>query len=211
MDTLGAVVLSGGRSQRFGSDKTRAIVDGVTLLERVLAVVGMVVGDQAPGSVRADPTPVDAAAADRVLVVGDWAPAGVRVEAEPTRDLGPLAGLAHGLARVGAEGALVLAADHPDLQPELLRLLVARSAASEVRPEAVVPVGPTGPEPLVAWYRTDMAARAAARLATGDRSLREFLSTLDVVLVEPDEWRTVDPHGRSFRDVDTPGDLPPRS
>jgi len=195
VDTLGAVVLSGGRSRRFGSDKTRALVDGVSLLERVLGVVDGLAED---GLI------------EQVLVVGDWAPAGVRVEPEPVRGLGPLAGLAHGLAQIGTTGALVLAADHPDLRPALLRSLIARSetpASSASVPDAVVPVGPTGPEPLVAWYRTEIAGRAAARLAEGERSLRGFLSTLEVASLEPVEWRLADPEGRSFRDVDTPDDL----
>lgn len=195
MHSLGAVVLSGGRARRFGSDKTRVLIDGVTLLERVLGVVDGL---------------VDEGLVEQVLVVGEWAPPGVRVETEPVRDLGPLAGLAHGLARIGTAGALVLAADHPDLRPALLRSLIERStnpASGPSAPDAVVPVGPTGPEPLVAWYRTDVAARAARRLAGGDRSLRGFLSTLEVVSIEPAEWRVVDADGRSFRDVDTPDDL----
>lgn len=190
-----AVVLAGGRSSRFGSDKTRAVVRGTTLLERVLDVAGPLV--------------------DEVVVVGHWAPPGVRMLHEPTPDLGPLAGLAHGLRHVAADHALVLAGDHPLLEPALLRLLLARGAGlrdaggspDAVVPDAVVPLGPDGPEPLVACYRTALADAADERIARGRRSVRGFLETLQVDLVDRSVWSQVDPDGRSFLDIDSAEDL----
>jgi len=194
VDTLGAVVLSGGRARRFGSDKTRATVAGITLLERVLAVVGEL---EREGLV------------DEVVIVGDWAPEGVRLEPEPARDQGPLAGLAHGLRSVDADSALVLAADHPWLEPALLRLLVERSSGDDTgaAPAAVVPIGATGPEPLVAWYRSDLADTAEQLVAHGRASLRGFLDVIDTLLLPPEVWQAADPEGRSFLDVDTRDDL----
>src|SRR5829696_4113357 len=52
-------------------------------------------------------------------------------------------------------------------------------------------------------------AAARARLAgpVGGRSLRGLLSDLDTVVVGEPGWRALDPGGRSFVDLDDPGDL----
>lgn len=180
-----AIVLAGGRSRRFGSDKTRAELHGRTLLERVLDVAGPLV--------------------DEVLVVGSWAPAGVRRTSEPEPHLGPLGGLAHGLGVVAADRSLVLAGDHPLLSVALLQLLL--DTARDPGADAIVPVGPDGPEPLVACYRSSVVDTATARLATGDRSLRGLLGAVRTRWLDAADWSRVDPQGRSFLDVDAPADL----
>ena len=187
--TRAAVVLAGGRSERFGSDKTRALVDGVPLLERVTRVVGEVV------------PPVD-----EVLVVGPWAPDGVRNVVEPDRFGGPLAALAFALGQVTAPVVLVLAADHPRLRPALLALVLDR-LASDPDADAVVPVRDDRREPLVAAYRRSVADVADSVLAGPRASLNALLDSIAVVEVMEHEWRHVDRDGDSFRDVDTPDDL----
>jgi molybdopterin-guanine dinucleotide biosynthesis protein A len=65
-------------------------------------------------------------------------------------------------------------------------------------------------EPLVAVYRRAPALAAArARLAgpAGGRSLLGLLADLETVVVEEPQWRALDPGGRSFVDLDDPGDL----
>lgn len=194
-----AVVLAGGRSSRFGADKTQATFAGVTVLERVLGAV-----EPLGRSGRLD----------EVLVVGTWAPDGVRLELEAERHLGPLGGLAHGLAVTGSELVLVLAGDHPLLVPGLLELLIDRAEA-EPSADAVVPVGPDGPEPLVACYRRRVLGVASSLLTRDRRSVRGLLDELSVEWIGRRVWSRVDPAGVSFRDIDTPEDLaalepPPR-
>ncbi len=191
VDRIGVVVLAGGRSSRFGSDKTRAELSGSAVLDHVL------------GAVAAARTLVPL---DDAVVVGPWAPPGVRHEVEPVRFLGPAAAVAHGLAVVGAGRSLVVAGDHPALVPDLLALLVARMGSTSTA-DAVVPIGPSGPEPLVACYRAEVATVAARRVDDGHRSMRGLLDELRVEWVEPPEWSVVDPDGVSFLDVDAPEDL----
>lgn len=189
MTSCTALVLAGGASSRFGSDKTRAIIGGRPLLELVTAAAATVV--------------------DEVVVVGPWAPQGCRVVVEPGPRRGPLGGLAHGLARLDTELALVLAGDHPQLQPELMAALVDRARTGEGRQhDATVPIRDGRPEPLVACYRTALAGVAEGVLAAGRSSLRELLAQVDVDEWPEQQWRAVDPDGLSFQDVDVPGDLP---
>ncbi len=187
--TRAVVVLAGGRAERFGSDKTRASVDGVSLLERVLGVAGRLV------------PPID-----EVLVVGPWAPPGVRHVTEPERFGGPLVALGFALGEVSAPLVLVLAADHPELAPALLELLI-RRLAEDVDADAVVPVRDGRREPLVAAYRRSVGVAITEVLDARTRSLQSLLGVVKTVEVAEDEWREVDPEGRSFRDVDHPEDL----
>lgn len=187
-----AIVLAGGESLRFGTDKTRAAVGGTPLLELVLGAVAAA-RDRAGNPL------------DEVLVVGPWAPPGYRHLVEPDRFGGPLAALAFGLGQISAPGAIVLAADHPTIEPALLALLTSRSADGG---DAVVPMRDGRPEPLVAWYRSSVAVTAERLVASGRRSMMGLLDEIDTRRVDEAQWRVVDPTGRSFADVDTPDDLP---
>jgi molybdopterin-guanine dinucleotide biosynthesis protein A len=197
---VAGIVLAGGASTRFGSDKTKAVLRGRTLLELTLEPLEVL---RTEGVL------------DDLVVVGPWAPRGVAQSIEPEPGRGPLAGLAHGLDATAADVALVVAADQPWLEPALLRLLIELSLVEVPqggrRPGAVVPVTDDGPQPLVACYSADCSTVAASLLDTGRRSLMALLEALldqvDVRWVPPVQWSPLDPEGRSFRDVDTPADL----
>jgi molybdopterin-guanine dinucleotide biosynthesis protein A len=183
-----AAVLAGGASRRMGRDKATLAVGGVALAAGVLVAAAQV----------ADPV---------VLVAPEGHPArtlGARVVTDPGE--GPLAALAAALAALEAGQVLVLAGDHPGLAVELLAHLVALAP----RGEAVACRRGPWLEPLVAVYRRAPALAAArTRLAgpPGGRSLRGLLAGLDTVVVEEPAWRALDPDGRSFVDLDDPGDL----
>jgi molybdopterin-guanine dinucleotide biosynthesis protein A len=183
-----AAVLAGGASRRMGRDKATLAVGGVALAAGVLAAAARV----------ADPV---------VLVAPDGHPArrlAARVVTDPGE--GPLAALAAALEALEADHVLVLAGDHPGLVVALLAHLVALAA----RGEAVACRRGPRLEPLVAVYRRAPALAAArARLAgpAGGRTLLGLLADLDTVVVEEPQWRALDPGGRSFVDLDDPGDL----
>jgi molybdenum cofactor guanylyltransferase len=189
---VAAAVLCGGASRRMGRDKATLPVDGVPLAGRVRAAAARV----------ADPV---------VLVAPDGHPAhrlGGPAVADPGQ--GPLAALAAALAALATEQVLVLAGDHPDLEFALLAHLVGLRAEGE----AVVCRRAGRLEPLVAVYqRAPALAAAGPRLAgrAGDRSLAGLLGALRLRVVEEAEWRPFDPAGRSFADLDEPGDLAART
>lgn len=100
------VVIAGGRSSRFGSDKACAVLDGRPLLDHVL------------GGLR-DQT-------DALVVCGRDVPGCVSLADRPQADIGPLGGLAaalHYAAQHGFDGVLTSACDTPlvptDLAEEL--------------------------------------------------------------------------------------------
>jgi molybdopterin-guanine dinucleotide biosynthesis protein A len=117
---------------------------------------------------------------------------------------GPLPALAAALSALDAEHVLVLAADHPELQPALLALLAAeRSAAAAVACRRAGHL-----EPLIAVVeRAPALAAARRRLRAGDRSVAGLLRTLGVAELDEARWRPADPEGRSFHDLDARADL----
>lgn len=203
------MVLAGGASTRFGSDKTAALLDGVTLLDRVVDVARtavddvLVVGPRAPGS-----TGSGLGAPESSGSLAE-APGACRQVVEPEPRRGPLGGFAHGLAHVESPVVLLLAADHPHLQPEFLRSLLVRlvEADGDAAVDAVVPMRDGRSEPLVAAYCTDVGPVAEQVLAEGGRSMRALLDRLRVDWWAEEDWRRIDPAGASFDDVDEPGDL----
>ena len=194
------VVLAGGASSRFGSDKLATELDGRPLVLHALAAVAQV----------ADVT---------VVVIGPGAPAPVipdplasvlAVARDPVAHRGPLAGLAAALSApesADADIALLVGGDMPWLDPAVLRLLVDMLAAD---PRASIAILESDPRPSLPMTLRASAARPAAEalLARDRRALRGLLDLLPALVVPASAWRAIDPAGATLRDVDQPSDLP---
>lgn len=174
-----AVVLCGGESRRFGSDKTRADLGGVSVLDALLSSL--------PGHWD-------------VLCVGPERPTlrpGVRWTREDPPGGGPVAGLAAALGEVEAPVTVLLGGDMPGAGPVAVELAAALAGV----PDADVVAGVDGDgrvQPLLAAYRT-VALRAALPDRPAGTPLRRVLDGLRVHRVEVPE--------RASRDIDTPEDL----
>ena len=197
--TTAGIVLAGGRSRRFGSDKLAATVGDGTLLDAAVWAVAAV----------ADPVILAVGTDD--LTRRDVAIPGRRVlrvrDAEP--DGGPLVGLVAGLTRALAEGAtrvVVAAGDMPGLVPAVLAVLVA--GLDDPAVDAVVLESDGRPRPLPLAVRPEPARLAGLdALGTGDRRLRAILERLRTRRLPESAWRVLDPAGRTLADVDVPEDL----
>ena len=199
--TVVAIVLAGGGSTRFGTDKLAAELDGRPLLHHALERI--------------------AEAADRIVLVLAPAsavpalPPGIERRIEIARDQasnqGPLAGLAVGLGRLDAARdadaiAIVVGGDMPRLVPGVLRLLAERVARDAETAAAVLESDPVPALPVA--LRASAALDAARTLLAADlRSLRALLDELAAVTIPAGEWRLLDPAGTTLADVDTPEDL----
>jgi molybdenum cofactor guanylyltransferase len=191
-ERIGAVVLAGGRSSRFGRDKLAEPIDGRPLLHHAIAAVQVI--------------------ADEIVVVAapghdPAVPAGVRLVHDAVTFEGPLAGLSAGLASLHAEidRVIVVAGDMPTLEPAVLsRLLAALGppvdlALLEVSGQAV---------PLPMAVRREVADPAVRRsLADGERRLRALPGVLRTSAIDERTWRSDDPPGATLRDIDTRADL----
>lgn len=193
------IVLAGGGSRRFGSDKLRAEIDGRSLLDHAVAAVGVVVGEilvvVGPGDER--PLPVS--------------PRPVRRVTDREAGGGPLIGLLAGLEAAAEPLCVVVGGDMPTLQPDVLALMIRTLTAADRAIAAVVLTARGRSEPLPAVVRTGAASDVVGRLvADGERSLQSLFTRLPTRPLDEGEWRPLDPSGATIRDVDRPSDLADR-
>lgn len=153
MGTAAGIVLAGGRSTRMGAAKADLEWHGSTLLYRAAAVLARTV--DGPVVVVAAPEQKLPELPERVTVVED-----------PVEGLGPMQGLAAGLAAVAdrAEVAFVCSTDLPFLHPAYVRRVL-RGLTEDA--EVALPVARGFRQPLAAAYRTRIAGLVADLLAQG--------------------------------------------
>ena len=206
------IVLAGGRSSRFGSDKLAADLDGASMLAITVAALGGVL--------------------DRVVVAGPSLPANSagagllsRVPVALVRDReafsGPLVALDNVLGDAPGEPddlAIVVGGDMPRLVPAVLRSMLDRLAEDPAL-EAILlgrPPSALGSQTgkahrravLPLAIRVERAARAAREAVdSGDRSLQALVDRLAHVELPYATWQVLDPEGRTLLDVDTVADL----
>jgi molybdenum cofactor guanylyltransferase len=193
MGSVAGIVLAGGRSTRFGSDKLREPYRGQPLLHHAIAAVG---------AVSDDVVVVMGPAAD-----GQDLPPGARLAHDSTEGEGPLAGLHAGLlAAVRSDVAVVIAGDTPNVPADVLRALI---GPVEDGPATACALGtPSGPSPVPIALRTWPAADAVHTLLhAGRRRLGDVLDVMRTEVIEEDRWTALDPDRRALFDVDEPSDL----
>lgn len=192
LDDVTAIILAGGRSSRFGSNKLAFEIDGRTMLDHataaVAAVTPRVLVILAPGA--EPPRSVLAAKVDHVH--------------DPTPFEGPLAALATALARIRTPVVLVVAGDMPRMVPAVLQRLA--STVGPDRPAVNLEV-PRRIQPLPMALAVDVARPAVtALLERGERSLRALLAELGTASIPAPVWLSLDPAGTTVLDVNRPAD-----
>ncbi len=198
--TATGIVLAGGSSRRFGADKLAIEIDGRPLLHRAIGAVAAV-ADEVVVVIAAD--------GPRPRLANDVG-VPVRVVRDAAAGLGPVAGLAAGLAAARAPLALVVGGDQPSLAPTLLaELLLWLGPEADGPPLDVVALEEEGRlRPLPSAVRVATVGPAAvAALAGGTRSLVGLFALLRAGTLGAERWRLLDPDGGSLRDVDTRDDI----
>ena len=167
------LVLAGGRSRRFGTEKAAALLNGEPLLALAAKTL------RGSCDLIAVNAPDGGAAAE-------WAQAQgfERLADDPALPQGPLTGILAGLRWARAKGAEHLATapcDTPLLPMDLIERLVA--ALDDAHPAAVARTD-DGPQPLCGVWRTDLIEVFAEALASGThpraRDLLERLPAAEV-------------------------------
>lgn len=188
-DVTGALVAGGRAARMGGAVKGLLRVEGQTIAARSLRLFdelfagALVVANQ--------PAPY---AALGVPVVGDAIPG-----------KGAPGGLHAALLAAPTPWVFAAACDMPFLSRAAIDLLAARRGAAPDAP-AVVPRWQGRFEPLHAlWSRACLPLLEAALLG-GDPSLQALVRLVGAAVVEEEAWRSVDPDGLAFENVNTPED-----
>ena len=160
MSTFAGIVLAGGRSSRMGTPKAALEWHGSTLLRRTAGIVSRAAGG---------PVVVVRAQGQALPAL----PAQVEVIDDPREGMGPIQGLAAGLAAIAgrAEIAFVCSTDMPFLHPAFVRRVL-RAAAEGA--DVGLPIARGYPQPLAAAYRATLAP-VAERLVKEGRLRPAFL------------------------------------
>ena len=193
-----AVVLAGGRSSRMGAPKAELAWRGSTMLRHVVAVVGRVVDGPvavvgAPGQVLPDLGPR------------------VRVLEDAQEGLGPMQGLAVGLAGLAedSETAFVCSTDLPFLHSDFVRVVL-QAFTDDV--DVVLPRVHGYRQPLAAGYRTNLAPLVEKLLAEGRLRPAHLFEECRVVtlgeerLLADKRLARVDPELESVVNINAPED-----
>ena len=191
-----AIILAGGRGKRLGyKEKALIPINGKPVIEHTIKVLEVIV-DEIIVSVRDDRQKqlLEEYTTGRVVVVDKYV------------DTGPLAGILEGLGAGGGEYVFVVACDMPFINIGVVEFLF-KSAKGH---DGALPVGDNGIyEPLHAVYRTGpMLAGTKKSIKQGERFILAPIFDLeDVVLVEMEKIRGLDPELKTFLNVNTLEDI----
>lgn len=163
-EKLSALILTGGRSSRFGSDKSLAMLKGQSLLSHLLT---------------------DLAVNIEVVIVGPTFESQLRplkfVQEDPAGG-GPVAAVDAGLAMISTEFVALVATDMPFAATVIHEL--ANSLESSI--DGLVPIDAEGvPQTLCAIYRTSALRNALTTLGSPQgRSMRSLTALLQLREIE---------------------------
>ena len=182
------VLVAGGRARRMGGTPKGLLRVGATsIAERSVGLFRALFG--------------------RVLVValdpGPWEGLGVTVIPDRIPERGAPGGLHAGLSATEDGWVFAAACDMPFLAEGPIRALAARRTGAS----AVLPEGAHGPEGLHAFWNRSTLPVLERLLQNGNPSLRALAGAVGATIVPADEWRRIDPGGRSLENVNAPEDL----
>jgi molybdopterin-guanine dinucleotide biosynthesis protein A len=181
------VVLAGGKSTRYGTNKAFAEVQGIRLVERTIRVMGSVF--------------------ERLLIVTNTPDEFAYLDLPMVEDLikgfGPLGGIYTGLEAIDDEAGFFVACDMPFLRENFLRHMVSLRGDHD----AVVPRVRWMVEPLHALYAKKCLPAIRESIHSREYQILKFFQKIKVRYVEEEEIRRVDPDLKSFFNINRPEDL----
>jgi molybdenum cofactor guanylyltransferase len=191
-DRLAGLVLAGGRSTRFGSDKAAALLDGRALIQWVVSALDGVCSE------------IVIAAAPNQRLPPLEARSPLRVVRDTEVGLGPLAGLATGLAAITAPICFAASCDAPLLRGAIVELLYSKLLGHDIACAEV----DGRLQPLVAVFRPATCLPAFRQaIERQELKLTAAFANLDLVVVGESDLRMADRALESFVNINRPQDL----
>lgn len=179
-----AIILTGGKSSRMGTDKALLELEGKTLLSRAVDLCSKV--------------------CDEILISSDAEEHRVgshRLVADEVKDCGPMGGIYSCLKESSNEWNFVLSVDSPFVTKDFVEFLVSQTKDFD----AVIPVHFGKKEPLIAFYRKSILSQIEAKIREGNYKLHFLLQEINTHFVESGEW--VRKYPELFRNLNYPEDI----
>jgi molybdopterin-guanine dinucleotide biosynthesis protein A len=184
---VAGVILAGGKSSRFGSNKALALHQGTALIQTIT--------DRLAGLFPENLLITNSPEAYAFL---DWPMA-----ADQYRGCGPLAGIHAALGSISQPRAFVCGCDMPLLNPKLIRFLCELPGEHEV----VLPWLPEGPEPLYAVYSKKILPVIEEHLAKNQYKIGLLYEKLRIRKVTAEEILQIIPDLTTFQNINHQHDL----
>ena len=187
---LTVVIQAGGESSRMGMDKGLLPFLGQPLVQRVLE--------------RLRPL------AAEILVTTNqpqaYAFLGERLQSDLLPGRGALGGLHTALSCATQPYVAVVACDMPFANPALLA--AAQTALIQHHCDLSIPRTSGGLEPFHAVYRRETCLpHVQAALQAGKRRVDAWFAEVNLHVIPPEVWQSIDPQGLAFWNVNTPDEL----
>ena len=190
---MSGAILAGGRSSRMGEEKGLVLLRKKPLVGYVAQTISSV-ADEVVVAVAPDMS----SSYSRILG------SGFRVCEDRRTDGGPLEGLITALAAAKGEYVAVCPCDTPFLRPEVIESIIHFAAGKD----GAIPIIHGYIEPLhCAFRRTRCLSVFEEAVEEGIRKLADAYAMLDLVMIDEDLIRVLDPNLESFWNINTPEDL----
>jgi len=187
IDQVAGVILAGGKSSRFGSNKALALHQGAALIQGITRKLAGLF----PETLLITNTP------EAYDFLG-WPMAG-----DHYLNCGPLAGIHAALRTISQPRAFVCGCDMPLVDPNLIRFLCELPGDHDV----VLPWLPEGPEPLYAVYSKKGLPVIEEHLAKKQCKIGSLYETLRIRKVSAEEILQILPDLATFQNINHQHDL----
>ena len=182
---LSGIILAGGKSSRFGKDKSRLELAGRRVLENLLEVLGQF--------------PFQRLAVVTARGKAESWPEGIEILPDDQEGLGPIGGITTALRHLPG-GVLVAACDMPLISAPLVEWLLDQY---DPQADAVIPRHPGGIEPLFSIYEKNFLPALEQAIRTGRYALHFLFAAAKVRFVDvPEKFSAA----REFANINTPED-----
>jgi molybdopterin-guanine dinucleotide biosynthesis protein A len=181
------VILVGGKSSRYGTNKALAKINGIPLIENVIRVMGSLFQDL-------------------VLITNtpdQYAYLELPMYEDLIKGLGPVGGIYTALNSITNDAGFFVACDMPALNPDLIRHMVGIRDDFDV----VVPEISGKMEALHALYTARCIPALRRLIDRHEYQTIRFFSDVSVLYVKENEVRRFDPELRSFFNINRPEEL----
>lgn len=184
---ISGVILVGGKSSRYGSNKALVKINGVPLIERVIGVMGRVFENL-------------------ILITNtpdEYAHLGLPMHEDLIKGLGPIGGLYTGLNVIPGDAGFFVACDMPILNRDLIHYMVEERGLSDV----VVPRIKGMMESLHALYGKKCLSSVKRLIDSQEYQIIRIFNEVSVRYIDEDEIRRFDPELKSFININRPEEL----
>ena len=181
------IILAGGKSSRFGSNKALAEFNGIPLIERVTSVLGGIF--------------------EKLMIITnsplEYSYLKIPLYQDLVKGLGPVGGIYTGLDALDDDWAFFCACDMPFINEGLVRYITGIRDGFD----AVVPKIDWKIEPLHALYRKKCLSAMKELIYKKEYQTIKAFSNINVRYVEEEEIKAYDPQEKAFLNVNKQDEL----